>query len=149
MNGRGIEGETRDGSDKRYPAPELKRKRDEVGEEWGIKSREDEGIEDRWKRRAELSVESPGRKTRHHRKIALSRTHLFSIPSSWPLPPYAPDRSHSSRSVPRVSIFSSACTSRFFHPTAIHNPFRRFPLFRWVTGADSLVARYAHSLDFL
>lgn len=42
------------------------------------------------KRRAELSAESPGRKTRHHRKIALSRTHLFSIPSSpssWPFHP--------------------------------------------------------------
>lgn len=53
----------------------------------GMKTREDEGIEDRWKRGAELSAESPGRKTRHHRKIALSRTHLFSIPSSWPFAP--------------------------------------------------------------
>lgn len=51
----------------------------------GTKSRE---LKIGGKRRAELSAESSGRKTRHHRKIALSRTHLFSIPSSsWPFHP--------------------------------------------------------------
>lgn len=88
------------------------KKRDETREKRGMKSREDEGIEDRWKRRAELSAESPGRKTRHHRKIALSRTHLFSIPFVVAFHPCARHHlcPHSSRDVPRASLFSSVCT---------------------------------------
>lgn len=109
-----------------------------------MKSREDEGIEDRWKRRAELSAESPGRKTRHHRKIALSRTHLFSIPSSWPFAP-APGATLLSAlpgSHLAFSLFSSACISRFFHPTAyIQIRFVGFLCSAWVTGPNSLVAR--------
>lgn len=85
-----------------------------------MNTRESEGIEDRWERRAELSAESPGRKTRHHRKIALSRTHLFSIPSSWPFtlspsPPLLLPRTFSG-GVLRVSLASPA--NRFFRPTA-------------------------------
>lgn len=53
-----------------------------------MKETENEGTEDSWKQREpELSAESASRKTRHHRKIALSRTHLFSIPSPWSFAP--------------------------------------------------------------
>lgn len=121
--------------------------------EGGMKSREDEGIEDRWKRRAELSAESPGRKTRHHRKIALSRTHLFSIPSSWPFAPALGTTLcsplHFSPATYRASRFSllRMHQPRFFHPTAyIQIRFVGFLCSAWVTGPNSPVPRYARSL---
>lgn len=122
MNGRGVGGE---GEERRVTRGTPRRNRRGTAEagrrekrEGGMKSREDEGIEDRWKRRAELSAESPGRKTRHHRKIALSRTHLFSIPSSWPFAPALgttlrpPPPTPPPRRTARLAFLSSACTSR-------------------------------------
>lgn len=92
--------------DKRVPAPGQKRETEAVRRAENEGRNQGRELRIGGKRRAELSAESPGRKTRHHRKIALSRTHLFSIPSSsWPFHP---------RAFPRLLL---PCTSRFFRPT--------------------------------
>lgn len=112
-----------------------------------------EGIEDRWKRRAELSAESPGRKTRHHRKIALSRIHLFSIPSSWPFAstPGATLLPTLPRVVRTPRLTFLLCMHQPILPSnsVCTNPFRQFPLFRFghrtqfSSGSIRMLARFS------
>lgn len=112
-----------------------------------MNTRESEGIENRWERRAELSAESPGRKTRHHRKIALSRTHLFSIPSSWPFTPFF---SFPSRSPGASSAFHlpPLRTDSSVRQRIYKSVFRRFPLFHlghWTRLSTSQLDTHARS----
>lgn len=71
----------------------------------------------------------------------------FLSPSSLPFAPLRPAASlRFSRDAPHVSLFSSACTSRFFHPAAyIQIRFVGFLCSVWVTGPNSLVARSTHA----
>lgn len=98
-----------------------------------MKSREDEGIENRWKRRAELSAESPGRKTTPPEDCTIAHPLVFYPlvvafrPCARFLPPFSPLLL---KSTSRLAFL--LCMHQPILPSnsVYTNPFRRFPLFR-------------------
>lgn len=160
MNGRGMG--ARDGCDKRYPAPEPKRTavggtrrggrnggRDEI--EGGPKELRIGGSGEPSSARNRPAGKRDTTGRLHYRAptcFLSPRRGLSPLRPTLPLSPRHP--ALLPESVPRVSLFSSACASRFFHPTAyIQIRFVGFLCSAWVTGPNSLLALGTHARSIL